>query len=86
MGPPVGGALADRGQWRWLFCKLFYSLARRQCSNSTHTEDINLPIGGVALFFVFFFLKFRVPNTNTKEKLAQMDWMYVLLTLCFPTV
>ncbi|KAF8314174.1 hypothetical protein DL93DRAFT_2080243 [Clavulina sp. PMI_390] len=21
LGPPIGGALASAGQWRWLFCK-----------------------------------------------------------------
>jgi hypothetical protein len=41
--------------------------------------DLNLPLGGIALLFVIFFLNFKVPQTNFREKLAQMDWMFVNL-------
>lgn len=39
--------------------------------------DLNLPITGLAIAIVFFFLHLNVPKQTFKEKMARMDWMYV---------
>jgi hypothetical protein len=39
--------------------------------------DLNLPLSGVAILLVFFFLKLRTPISSLREKLARMDWMWV---------
>jgi hypothetical protein len=39
--------------------------------------DINLPITGLAIVIVFFFLHLNAPKQTFKEKMARMDWMYV---------
>ena len=39
--------------------------------------DLNLPITGVAIAIVFFFLHLNSPKQTFKEKMARMDWMYV---------
>ncbi|GAA6020017.1 hypothetical protein JCM10207_006760 [Rhodosporidiobolus poonsookiae] len=59
IGPPIGGALANAGQWRWLFY-------------------LNLPLTGIAMVLIFFFLDIKVPKTTLKEKLALMDYVNVL--------
>jgi MFS family permease len=53
IGPPIGGALASAGQWRWLFY-------------------LNLPLCGIAILLVIFFLNVKAPKTTTREKLEQM--------------
>ncbi|KAK4050283.1 hypothetical protein OIV83_003604 [Microbotryomycetes sp. JL201] len=59
IGPPIGGALASAGAWRWLYY-------------------LNLPLTGIALVLVLFFLKIKEPQTTLKEKLAQMDYVNVV--------
>lgn len=39
--------------------------------------DLNLPITGLAIVIVFFFLHLHAPKQTFKEKMARMDWMYV---------
>jgi hypothetical protein len=39
--------------------------------------DLNLPITGLAIIIVFFFLHLNAPKQTFKEKMARMDWMYV---------
>lgn len=56
IGPPVGGALASAGAWRWLYY-------------------LNLPLTGMALVLVFFFLRLKEPKTSARERLAQMDYV-----------
>ncbi|GAA5933720.1 uncharacterized protein JCM15063_001393 [Sporobolomyces koalae] len=59
IGPPLAGALASRGAWRWLFY-------------------LNLPVCGLALILVFFFLRVKAPKTTFREKLDQIDWFTAL--------
>jgi hypothetical protein len=37
--------------------------------------DLNLPLSGVAILLVFFFLNLRTPQDSLRDKLARMDWM-----------
>ncbi|KAH8810346.1 major facilitator superfamily domain-containing protein [Flagelloscypha sp. PMI_526] len=55
VGPIIGGSLAERASWRWLFY-------------------MNLPISGIAIGFVFVFLRVRTPPGAIKSKLAAVDW------------
>lgn len=59
IGPPIGGALASAGQWRWLFY-------------------LNLPLCGIAIMLVIFFLNVKAPKTTTREKLEQMDFYNII--------
>lgn len=42
------------------------------------TTDLNLPIGGVAALLVVFFMKLKTPEGTARQKLAKIDWMYVI--------
>lgn len=43
---------------------------------------INLPVAGVAMVFVFFFLKVHTPKTPVMQGLLAMDWIGTLLLVC----
>lgn len=77
MAPLVSGALAEEGQWRWLFCTLALPTRRRpRCSH--HITDLNIPIAGAAAILVVLFMKMKKPEGTLKQKLAKMDWMWVI--------
>lgn len=82
IAPLVAGALAEAGQWRWFFCKfsrmLLYNLCYLFSDIFAATQDMNLPICGVAFASVFIFVKLPIPPGTVQEKLTGIDWMYVL--------
>lgn len=43
--------------------------------------DLNLPLSGIALVLVWFFLRVRTPPGSMRSKLAQIDWTCVA---CIP--
>ncbi|BGP57469.1 hypothetical protein JCM8202_002026 [Rhodotorula sphaerocarpa] len=59
IGPPIGGALASAGAWRWLFY-------------------LNLPLCGLAISLVSFFLDVKAPKTTLREKIDRMDYANVI--------
>ncbi|KAH8827537.1 major facilitator superfamily domain-containing protein [Flagelloscypha sp. PMI_526] len=67
VGPIIGGSLAQRASWRWLFY-------------------LNLPISGIAMAFVFFFLRVRTPPGTIKSKLAVVDWTGNLIVITGTTL
>lgn len=44
--------------------------------------DLNLPICGLSASLILAFLKLQRPARTLREKLSQMDWMYVLPRPC----
>lgn len=73
LGPIVGGALAEKGDWRWLFCEK-YSLPAKIHTQSSFS-DLNLPVCGVACILVVLFMDLPTPKGTFKEKWFAMDWM-----------
>jgi hypothetical protein len=60
---------------------------RQQVHLRSHCDhmstDLNIPVCGFAGILVFSFLRLRTPTGTLKEKMRQMDWMYVLhLYIC----
>ncbi|KAG4442680.1 hypothetical protein IFR05_001865 [Cadophora sp. M221] len=56
VGPLIGGALTQSGQWRWAFY-------------------LNLPIGGVCMVIMFFFLNVNSPpSASFSQKMRGIDW------------
>ena len=47
------------------------------CSNLCFT-DLNLPLSGLALLVVGTFLHLKKPEGNVWQKLAKVDWVYVV--------
>lgn len=76
MAPLVSGALAEEGQWRWLFCTPPLT-TRRGPRYSLRITDLNIPIAGAAAILVVLFMKMKKPEGTLKQKLAKMDWMWV---------
>ena len=77
----VGGALAEAGQWRWLFCE-FLLYSAWGCKNRELTRwvsDLNLPICAVAATLIFMFVNLRTPAGSFRDKIGRMDWMCVCL-------
>ena len=74
VGPPLGGAFAQQVSWRWVFCTLNHPPINTALIIFI---DLNLPITGLAIAIVFFFLHLNAPKQTFKEKMARMDWMYV---------
>ena len=60
VGPPIGGALAQKGAWRWLFF-------------------LNIPLCVLAVVLSAIFLRVRTPKASLREKIVQIDWMYVFI-------
>lgn len=80
MAPLVSGALAEEGQWRWLFCAFARPPRRgprRGPRCSLRSTDLNIPIAGAAAILVVLFMKMKKPEGTLKQKLAKMDWMWV---------
>ncbi|KAH7398104.1 major facilitator superfamily domain-containing protein [Cadophora sp. MPI-SDFR-AT-0126] len=56
VGPLIGGALTQSGQWRWAFY-------------------LNLPIGGVCMVVMYFFLHVNSPpSASFSQKIRRIDW------------
>lgn len=49
---------------------------------SSRGSDLNLPICGVSAMLVARFLRLPTPPGTTREKLAEIDWMWVC-SLCY---
>lgn len=47
----------------------------------TPGTDLNLPVVGVAAILITLFVKMKTPEGSLKEKLARMDWMYVVYSI-----
>ncbi|KAI1822719.1 multidrug resistance protein Fnx1 [Xylaria intraflava] len=54
IGPVVGGAIAERTTWRWIFY-------------------LNLPVAGVSLVLLFFFLRVKYTKDSIKNTLKRID-------------
>ncbi|KAJ3487811.1 hypothetical protein NLI96_g3281 [Meripilus lineatus] len=67
IGPPVGGALAEKASWRWLFY-------------------LNLPLTGIAMTLVFFYLRVKIPPGSMRSKLARIDWLGNLIVIAGTTL
>lgn len=63
-----------RVTWRWLFCEYDVNICIRAPFIDRYT-DLNLPISGVALFLVVFFLRVKAPEGSLKDKIAKIDWL-----------
>ncbi|SGY35466.1 BQ5605_C002g01769 [Microbotryum silenes-dioicae] len=84
IGPPIGGALASAGAWRWSVPSLHL-----KCAGISKTDPrfpsrlfyMNIPLAGIAFVLVAFFLRIKAPETTLKEKLEQMDYLNIVFVI-----
>ena len=46
-------------------------------ASMTHSvsPDLNLPLTGIAMTLVFFYLRVKIPPGSMRSKLARIDWL-----------
>lgn len=76
MSSLIAGALAQKGHWRWFFCKPPF-WPPSGVDPLTDEADMNIPISGVTLLLAVLFLDVRVPKLSWRQRLRSLDWMFV---------
>ena len=78
VAPVIAGVLSEHGAWRWFFCS---SLLRMPCLAfyNIPSSDMNIPICAVTAIILVVFLDVKTPNLSFKEKMAKLDWVYVVI-------
>ena len=62
--------LEELGDGYSVSCSLCLTTVNDACS-----EDLNLPLTGIAFVLVLFFLRVRTPPGSVREKLSKLDWL-----------
>lgn len=71
LGPIVGGAFTTSVTWRWCF---WVNCTWSPSFNTIRTNTCAVPIGGVSLAILFFFLHIESPKTPLLAGLRNIDW------------